>query len=31
VFAEINAVRAELGIEGARGTTVNPMIWFSLP
>jgi predicted O-methyltransferase YrrM len=31
VFAEINRVRAELGIEGARGTTVNPMIWFTLP
>ncbi len=31
VFAEINRVRAELGIEGARGTTTNPMIWFSLP
>jgi predicted O-methyltransferase YrrM len=31
VFAEINEVRAELGIEGARGTTANPMIWFSLP
>jgi predicted O-methyltransferase YrrM len=31
VFAEINEVRAELGIKGARGTTVNPMIWFDLP
>jgi predicted O-methyltransferase YrrM len=30
-FAEINRVRAELGVAGARGTTVNPMIWFSLP
>jgi predicted O-methyltransferase YrrM len=31
VFAEIDAVRAELGIEGIRATTVNPMIWFDLP
>ncbi|MFC4946304.1 class I SAM-dependent methyltransferase [Pseudonocardia sp. GCM10023141] len=31
VFAEINRVRAELGIEGARGTTRNPMIFFNLP
>ncbi len=31
VFTEINEVRAELGIEGVRGTTVNPMIWFTLP
>ncbi len=31
VFAEINRVRAELGIEGARGAGANPMIWFSLP
>ncbi len=31
VFAALNDVRAELGISGARGTTVNPMIWFRLP
>ncbi|MDT7710577.1 MAG: hypothetical protein QOG20_6184 [Pseudonocardiales bacterium] len=31
VFEALNAVRAELGIEGARGTTKNPMIWFTLP
>lgn len=31
VFAALNEVRAELGIDGARGTTVNPMIWFTLP
>ncbi len=31
VFTEIERVRAELGIEGVRGTTVNPMIWFRLP
>lgn len=30
-FTALNDVRAELGIEGARGTTVNPMIWFTLP
>jgi len=31
VLGSLNEVRAELGIEGARGTTVNPMIWFTLP
>lgn len=31
VFAALNGVRAELGIVGARGAGVNPMIWFSLP
>lgn len=31
VFAALNEVRADLGIAGARGTTVNPMIWFTLP
>ncbi|MEJ3657420.1 class I SAM-dependent methyltransferase [Actinomycetes bacterium KLBMP 9759] len=31
VFAQLNALRAELGIEGARGTLRNPMIFFSLP
>ncbi len=30
-LAEIDAVRAELGLVGARGTTVNPMIFFRLP
>lgn len=30
-LAALNAVRAELGITGARGKTVNPMIFFSLP
>lgn len=31
VFAQLQAVRNELGITGARGTTRNPMIWFRLP
>lgn len=31
VFAELNRLRVELGIEGARGTTRNPMIFFRLP
>ena len=31
VFAALQAVRGELGIIGARGTTRNPMIFFSLP
>ncbi|MGI5126366.1 class I SAM-dependent methyltransferase [Pseudonocardia sp. CA-107938] len=31
VFALLQEVRAELGITGARGTTRNPMIFFSLP
>ena len=30
-FAALQAVRGELGITGARGTTRNPMIFFSLP
>jgi hypothetical protein len=30
-LAAIDEVRAELGLTGARGTTVNPMIFFSLP
>jgi predicted O-methyltransferase YrrM len=30
-LAAINDVRAELGLTGARGTTANPMIFFSLP
>jgi predicted O-methyltransferase YrrM len=30
-FAQLQAVRDELGITGARGTTRNPMIFFSLP
>jgi predicted O-methyltransferase YrrM len=30
-FAALNEVRAELGIEGARGAGANPMIWFTLP
>jgi len=30
-FAAVNEVRRELGIEGARGSTTNPMIWFELP
>lgn len=30
-FAALNEVRAEVGIEGARGAGVNPMIWFTLP
>lgn len=31
VLAAIDDVRAELGLRGARGTTTNPMIWFTLP
>ena len=31
VFAQVQALRAELRITGARGTTRNPMIWFRLP
>jgi predicted O-methyltransferase YrrM len=27
----LRAVRAELGVTGARGTTVNPMLWFTMP
>ena len=30
-LAALDDVRAELGLTGARGTTVNPMIFFSLP
>ena len=30
-LAALDAVRAELGLTGARGTTVNPMIFFRLP
>ena len=30
-FAELDAVRADLGLTGARGTTVNPMIFFRRP
>lgn len=31
VLGALDTVRAELGMTGARGTTRNPMIWFSLP
>jgi hypothetical protein len=30
-LAALDDVRAEIGLTGARGTTVNPMIFFSLP
>lgn len=30
-FARIAEVRAELGLTGARGTTRNPMLWFTMP
>lgn len=30
-LSELDAVRAELGIAGARGTARNPMIWFEMP
>jgi predicted O-methyltransferase YrrM len=30
-FESINRVRAEIGLTGARGTTVNPMIYFTMP
>lgn len=30
-LAELDAVRAELGLTGARGTTRNPMLFFSSP
>ncbi len=30
-YRAISAVRAELGLRGARDTTTNPMIWFTLP
>jgi predicted O-methyltransferase YrrM len=31
VFAQLVAVREELGLSGARGTTRNPMLWFAMP
>lgn len=31
VLAALDAVRAELGLTGARGTTRNPMLWFRTP
>ncbi|GAA4697755.1 hypothetical protein GCM10023215_40100 [Pseudonocardia yuanmonensis] len=31
IFAALADLRVELGIEGARGTTGNPMIWFETP
>ena len=30
-FGQLVALRRELGITGARGTTRNPMVWFPLP
>lgn len=30
-FAALVELRRELGIAGARGTTVNPMLWFTMP
>ncbi len=30
-FAALVDLRRELGITGARGTTVNPMLWFRMP
>ncbi|GAA2870763.1 hypothetical protein GCM10010472_30120 [Pseudonocardia halophobica] len=30
-FAALLDLRRELGVEGARGTSVNPMIWFEMP
>jgi predicted O-methyltransferase YrrM len=30
-FAQLAALRTELGITGARGTTRNPMLWFPMP
>lgn len=30
-FAALVALRRELGVTGARGTTVNPMLWFTMP
>lgn len=30
-FARLAAVREELGLTGARGTTRNPMLWFTMP
>lgn len=31
VFEQLLELRAELGLAGARGTTVNPMLWFTMP
>lgn len=31
VFERLLELRAELGLAGARGTTVNPMLWFTMP
>lgn len=31
VFGELDSLRRELGLTGARGTTVNPMLWFTMP
>lgn len=30
-FGRLTALREELGLTGARGTTVNPMLWFTMP
>ncbi|MBC8090348.1 MAG: class I SAM-dependent methyltransferase [Pseudonocardia sp.] len=30
-FAELIALRTELGLTGARGTVANPMLWFTMP
>jgi predicted O-methyltransferase YrrM len=31
VFERLLELRAELGLAGVRGTTVNPMLWFTMP
>lgn len=31
VFEQLLELRAGLGLVGARGTTVNPMLWFTMP
>ncbi|GAA2550494.1 class I SAM-dependent methyltransferase [Pseudonocardia hydrocarbonoxydans] len=31
VYARLMALREELGLAGARGTTRNPMLWFTMP
>jgi predicted O-methyltransferase YrrM len=31
IFAALIDLRRELGVEGARGTSANPMIWFEMP
>jgi predicted O-methyltransferase YrrM len=31
VFEQLLELRAGLGLAGARGTTVNPMLWFTMP